>query len=88
MIDWFFLKLHIFAVCHKARKLFFKDKGEKNIFEHKSDGTPCAYCNKPMLPGEFMTTVGNGDKMHGECWSPYFKRTVEKMAEKYQKNEK
>lgn len=88
MIGWLILKLRIFVLCRKAKKLFFKDKeGEKNIFEHKADGTPCAYCNKPMLPGQSTTRVGNGDKMHSECWSPYFKRTVEKMAEKYQSKE-
>lgn len=84
MIDWFFLKLRIFVLCRKAKKLFFKDKEAKNIFGHKADGKPCAYCGKPMLPGQSITMVGSGDKMHQECWGPYFKRTVEKMAGKHQ----
>lgn len=88
MIDWFFLKLKLFTVCRKAKNLFFKDKEVKDIFSTPGNGDPCAYCGKPMLPGQSATRVGNGDKMHTECWSPYFKRTVEKMADKCQKNRK
>lgn len=65
----------------------FTSKDAKSIFSHEADGELCAHCGKPMYTRQGIVRTRHGGKMHSKCWSDYFDRRVQEIAEKYRSQE-
>lgn len=70
-----------------AKKLFYPNKKEKDIFGSRGNGKDCPICGKKMKPRHRRIVTGNfPEGMHDYCWPESFKMALEHIQKDLEGN--